>query len=648
MATKTVIAELLVEIGVDAKDAEKAAGRIAKKLKDVADEADKADDEVEDLNKSLEKFSKVGDIAGGFADKLGAAMLGVVAAGGFLAKEVLTVGSRFESLKVQLKTTTGSVEGAEKAFKFIKTFAKDTPFQVDQITDAFVKLNNFGIEPTKRTLTSFGDFASAMGKELNDFIEAVTDATTGEFERLKEFGIKTSSEGDRVKITFRGVTQEIGKNAAEIQEHLTKLAEENFGGAMAEQMTTAGGLISNLQDSWSEFLNTVANLGVLDEFKLLIEDLRDAAGGRGGLAQMLATTLTKAIRGIRNLLQGNLIPTLERFVRVLEFVIDNIGTLSALFISGKLISGVSGLASAFGGLGISIASLTGPVGIAIGALAALGVAAVVVRGQIESIPVMPRTPGPKVDRALHKLAPKTAPQLESAQKELERLQQQMAANPALDIQGNRDRVSGLRSKISRLHDAAIREEAAGHAGSATAFNTEQNRRLSDAAELRALLKSGDTAANPFLNNQQQSDFDVGTRVIDGGGSVEDALAAIGEGIDARNEAQGLLKKRKKGRKKAKKKEKAAIHTPTTVSEFFGAAARGELGPIADRTPSTRDIEPTVAVDITNNNFNFKDTFNITGTSDPVETGKMVRKQVAEAFTTRFRSAGQKLNTNVVR
>lgn len=32
---------------------------------------------------------------------------------------------------------------------------------------------------------------------------------TGEFERLKEFGIKASKENDKVKFSFKGVTSEV-------------------------------------------------------------------------------------------------------------------------------------------------------------------------------------------------------------------------------------------------------------------------------------------------------------------------------------------------------------------------------------------------------------------------------------------------------
>ena len=91
-----------------------------------------------------------------------------------------------------------------------------------------------------------------------------------------------------------------------------------------------------------------------------------------------------------------------------------------------------------------------------------------------------------------------------------------------------------------------------------------------------------------------------------------------------------------------------VTSPTTLSEFFGAAGRGELGPIAARTPSTKDIEPTVAIDITNNNFKFDVKQTITGTTSAADTAKEVAKAIRVEFQSRLSSAGQQLATNVVR
>lgn len=188
----------------------------------------------------------------------------LAAAAGSVASlsKLVSVTREFEILDAQLQTATGSAEGAAVAFTAIQDFASSTPYDLQQVTDAFTKLVNYGLTPSERALTSYGDTASAMGKELNDLIEAVADAATGEFERLKEFGIKSSKQGDQVKFTFRGVTETVKFEAKAIEEYLTQLGENNFAGAMARRMETLDGAISNLGDEWNKLFVNISNLGV--------------------------------------------------------------------------------------------------------------------------------------------------------------------------------------------------------------------------------------------------------------------------------------------------------------------------------------------------------------------------------------------------
>lgn len=193
--------------------------------------------------------------------KLAVPMIAVGSAAISISK-LIDVGKTFESLNAQLITSTGSAENAADAFEAIKDFASTTPFDVEQVTESFNKLVNLGLTPSERALSSYGDTASSMGKSLNDLIEAVADASTGEFERLKDFGIKSSRQGDQVAFTFRGVTETVAFNAAAIEEHLTRLGENNFGGSMERQMATLGGAISNLGDQWDLMFNNINNQGV--------------------------------------------------------------------------------------------------------------------------------------------------------------------------------------------------------------------------------------------------------------------------------------------------------------------------------------------------------------------------------------------------
>ncbi len=170
----------------------------------------------------------------------------------------------FDILNAQLVTATGSAKDAAVAFGAIQDFAATTPFDLGQVTDSFTKLVNLGLTPSERALTSYGNTASAMGKDLNQLIEAVADAATGEFERLKEFGIKSSKQGDQVAFTFRGMTTTVQNSAEEIEGYLQALGENEFAGAMAERANTLDGAISNLGDSWESLFLTISNQGVGD------------------------------------------------------------------------------------------------------------------------------------------------------------------------------------------------------------------------------------------------------------------------------------------------------------------------------------------------------------------------------------------------
>ena len=170
-------------------------------------------------------------------------------AGGFAVRSIVESNRSFQSLRASLITFTGSTEKATEVFGALQQFAKTTPFALEEVVGGFNKLVARGINPSIQSLTMFGNIAGGTGKTLDQFIEAVADAVTGEFERLKEFGIKARVEGDKVKMTFGGVTKSIGNNATEINAYLENLGATKFGGGMERQMETLNGKFSNFNDA---------------------------------------------------------------------------------------------------------------------------------------------------------------------------------------------------------------------------------------------------------------------------------------------------------------------------------------------------------------------------------------------------------------
>ena len=241
-----------------------------------------------------------------------AAAFSVAAITGVVGK-VVAVQREFDILNSSLKTVTGSSAAAERELAWLKTFAKETPFGLSQATQGFVKMKALGLDPTRAALTSFGNTASAMGKDLNQMIEAVADASTGEFERLKEFGIKAKKQGDDVSLTFQGVTKTIGNSAKEITKYLEDIGNNQFAGAMEERAKTLDGTIAALGDSWDELFRTVStnNVGTLifDSVTLAngaIEDATTILKAMGGAAQNTGKDL-----GILSAVQGGIATVFE-------------------------------------------------------------------------------------------------------------------------------------------------------------------------------------------------------------------------------------------------------------------------------------------------------------------------------------------------
>lgn len=223
---------------------------------------------------------------------LGKAAMGAAAAIGGLetARRVfdsLVASQRnFDKLNSGLITMTGSVENAGKAFQVLQQFAKETPYGLNQAVEGFTKLVALGLNPSKEALISYGNTAAAMGKDLNQMIEAVADASTGEFERLKEFGIKASQQGDKVSFTFQGVTTTVKKNSEEIQQYLLNIGNTNFAGAMEVRSQTLDGALSSLQDTVDGLTLSVAQSGFGD---ILAEQARSAEVSIQSLTDLIAS-----------------------------------------------------------------------------------------------------------------------------------------------------------------------------------------------------------------------------------------------------------------------------------------------------------------------------------------------------------------------
>ncbi|MHA3083726.1 transglycosylase SLT domain-containing protein [Acinetobacter sp. ANC 5383] len=224
---------------------------------------------------STEAISSSFDQAGESIKKM-AATIATAAASYVSLEKIIEVQRNFDKLNASLITSTGSVKNAAIAFSTLQDFAKTTPYDLNQSIEAFTKLVNLGLNPSERALRSYGNTSAAMGKDLIDMVEAVADASTGEFERLKAFGITASQNGGKVAFTFQGTTKVIENSGKEIEKYLMRIGEVNFADAASNRLKTLDGSISNLQDTFESFLLKVSQSGIGDGVKTGVDAASDA------------------------------------------------------------------------------------------------------------------------------------------------------------------------------------------------------------------------------------------------------------------------------------------------------------------------------------------------------------------------------------
>lgn len=198
----------------------------------------------------------------GIGRYFGAIALGIASISGVksLVSNIMQVRKEFEKYEAVLTNTLGSNKKARQEMQMLQKFAAETPFALTELTGSFVKLTNYGLKPSREELRKYGDLASSVGKGIDQLTEAVADAVTGQFERLKEFGIKAKKEGDKVAFTFKEQTTVVDNNATSIKNYLQSIGDmKGVAGSMAAIAETLGGKISNMGDAWDGLMNTMGS-----------------------------------------------------------------------------------------------------------------------------------------------------------------------------------------------------------------------------------------------------------------------------------------------------------------------------------------------------------------------------------------------------
>ncbi len=277
---------------------------------------------------------------------------------GLTAGRFVQVPARFESLTKQLETVTKSGDKARDAMSWVTDFAARTPSEIDKVAGAYARLASYGFDP-KEILTPIGNAASGMQKELDQAVEAFADATRGEFERLKEFGINADTSGDQVTLRWmqngQQMEERVTKNAEAIGEALAGIWNDMFAGGMDAQMSTFSGRWSNMMDAVTRAIQKFMGTGLFESLKGAIAAVTEALQGLeqsgkleqwGSAAREAFSAAWSAVRRLSGMVAdfvdrwGGLLTALGA-VAGITLAVEKVGALTRALAASKL--GIAGL-----------------------------------------------------------------------------------------------------------------------------------------------------------------------------------------------------------------------------------------------------------------------------------------------------------------
>lgn len=273
--------------------------------------------------------------------KFGAAIGTAVAA--LTAKAGLSEAMDIEGYKVQLETAVKDTKKAGQLMADAVNFANNTPFETGSVVEATAKMEAYGIS-SKRWLEDVADMAGATNKSIDQSTEAMADATMGEFERLKEFGIKkdmimaasAKKYGDNVVFNAKGQVLDQIK----MQEILQETMQAKFKGGAEKLSKTTKGLWSTVTGITKSSLakivgmqedGTIKQGSLYAKLQLQIKSVADTLlkWQQDGTITRIAEQVTKSVMKIINYMKA-LFDFVSKYKTVIKILLSFAGGIYAI------------------------------------------------------------------------------------------------------------------------------------------------------------------------------------------------------------------------------------------------------------------------------------------------------------------------------
>lgn len=244
-----------------------------------------------------EQFRESGHEITGLVTKLAIGWLSFEA-GKEAIHETMAATIEYENVLARLEGATGSIDDAKEKFEELDKVSEKMIFDEMGLAQAFLQLQQTGLDPSAKALSAYANIAAAFGTDMGSVTSAVTGASLGMYRSLRQFGIRAEEEGGKVKVTFRGESQVIGKSSEEIQQYLISLGQVQFAGAAARQLDTMGGKVKELGQAWEKLYRGIGEGPIGEAIKTTMEVAATAITTTSNILDAFFYNLTSHTKGM--------------------------------------------------------------------------------------------------------------------------------------------------------------------------------------------------------------------------------------------------------------------------------------------------------------------------------------------------------------
>ena len=608
MAKAEVISKLLIQVGVSVNGAAQAVKAINKLRKAAGALEDQLEDAAEDAEDAADELNELGNKAKASADDLKEAKKQAKGAGDETEKAGKKAGKasgHFADIAAKVALYSGAIYGAVKS---IKAFTLDQLESIDA-TSKMAESVGVGVEEFQRLEFAAGQSgvsSERLGmalKGLNARLLAVKQTGTGEAKMaLDDLGLSLSEIDGKSATEKFAIISEALKNVEDDAERSAlsaRLFGEEAGPALANLLAQGGDGIRDLAAQAQVLTKEQADSATeaIDRYGELKNEI-------GAVARVIAVDLVPVIKpmiiGLREFIRANkdlireqIGAAFKRLGAAIMFVAENWKLLAAGFAAAKLaavISSIVAMTTAVQGLGLSFAVLAGPAG----AIAATTIAIVAMTTAIS-----------KSNKEFDELTRKSG--------------EALFATSKAGIEANARRVARGMTPEELESAASASGEGAGIAGQALiiAAIDEQARRAAGGGESDASF------VQKMIVQQRKDARASGITAAD--------IAAAGRSTSG-------------GTRRGTGKTKAAPKSNVTFADVLRNVLRGRGENVAEnvrglaaRTPATKAITPTVAVDFTYITVNQE-----ISNPDPMAAGSAAAEGVRRVWQKAITTTGQQM------